>query len=196
MFDVVDQGMDVISRGAFMKSLEKRMPRLLWQHNMQEPIGAIDVAKEDDRGLFVKGRILKDIQKGAAAIPLIKHRILDSMSIGYRTTMAEPEAGGRVRRLIEVDLWEVSFVTMPMNMHAKITGIKDAEGNFSKRALEEALRDAGLSRAEAKAVTHGGFPELHALRDAGAAAEKEARRDENYAALMQEINKLKENIRG
>ena len=94
VFDVVDLGMDVVAKGAFAKSLAVRKPKMLWQHSMADPIGVWDEIREDERGLYVKGRLLKDVQKGREAIALIKALAIDGMSIGYRTIEAIDEAGG------------------------------------------------------------------------------------------------------
>ena len=110
VFGIVDQGMDVVERGAFAKSLTAgRKVKMLWQHDMGQPIGGWDEIKEDERGLFVKGRILKDVQKGREAMALMKAGAIDSMSIGYRAINATEEGGGSIRKLLEVDLFEVSL---------------------------------------------------------------------------------------
>jgi HK97 family phage prohead protease len=124
VFDVVDLGMDSVSRGAFAKSLAARKPKMLWQHDMGQPIGVWDEVREDERGLFVKGRLLKDVQKGREAMALLKAGAIDGMSIGYRTVEASAEAGGRVRKLMEVELHEITILTKPMLPLAKVTSIK------------------------------------------------------------------------
>jgi len=63
VFGVVDQGMDVVERGAFAKSLGKRKVKMLWQHDTAQVIGVWDEIKEDERGLYVKCRVLKTCRK-------------------------------------------------------------------------------------------------------------------------------------
>ena len=163
IFGVVDQGMDVVERGAFTKSLGSgRKVKLLWQHDMSQPIGVWDEIKEDERGLFVKGRILKDVQKGKEAMALMRAGAIDSMSIGYRTIEAMDEGNGRVRKLMEVELHEVSLVTFPMLPDAVITDVKSIK---TIREFEKALRDAGFSQKEAKAIAADGFSGLTMHRD-------------------------------
>lgn len=63
VFGVKDSHGDIVIPGAFTKSLTNwsqkgRLPAMLWQHNMREPIGVYKEMREDDRGLFVKGRLL------------------------------------------------------------------------------------------------------------------------------------------
>lgn len=188
VFGVVDQGMDVVERGAFAKSLGSgRKVKMLWQHNMSDPIGVWDEIREDERGLYVKGRLLKEVQKGREAMALLKVGAIDSMSIGYRTIEAVPEANGRVRKLTEVDLFEVSLVTFPMLPDAKITSVKSIT---TEREFEQFLRDAGYSRKEAAAITLHGYKAIATQRD----AEDEASSGLN--ALLSSLSKLKETING
>jgi len=63
VFGVVDSYSDVVVRGAFTSSLSRwkekgRLPAMLWQHQMSEPIGIYTEMREDDVGLYVKGRLL------------------------------------------------------------------------------------------------------------------------------------------
>jgi len=165
VFDVVDLGMDVVAKGAFTKSLGSgRRVKMLWQHSMADPIGVWDEVREDDRGLFVKGRLLKDVQKGRETMALLKAGAIDGMSIGYRTIEAMAEAGGRVRKLLEIELHEISIVTNPMLPSATVTSVKSIT---TEREFEAFLRDAGYSRKEATALTLHGFRGLNNLRDAG-----------------------------
>lgn len=189
VFGVLDQGMDVVERGAFVKSLASgRKVKMLWQHDMAQPIGTWDEIREDERGLYVKGRLLKDVQKGREAMALLKAGAIDSMSIGYRTIESAPEANGRVRKLLEVDLFEVSLVTFPMLPDAKITSVKAIR---TEREFEQFLRDAGYSRKEAAAITLHGFKAIDPQREAVA-------EDVNAGlkALVHQINQLQEKING
>lgn len=189
VFGIVDQGMDVVERGAFVKSLGSgRRVKMLWQHDTSQPIGVWDEIREDERGLYVKGRLLKDVQKGREAIALIKSGAIDEMSIGYRTIEAVSEANGRVRKLTEVDLFEVSLVTFPMLPDAKITSVKSIT---TEREFEQFLRDAGYSRKEAAAITLHGFKAITSQRDA-VAEDAQA----GLQALLDQINRLQEKING
>lgn len=164
VFEVVDNGLDVVSRGAFRKSLDVRKPKMLWQHEPGEPIGFWDEVREDEKGLYVKGRIFKDIPRGAHAITAFRKGSMDSLSIGYSAKQASPEGGGRVRRLDEIELFEISLVTFPMLDEARAQ-VKSIDWT-NKRDIEAGLRDAfRLSQSEAKAFIASGFAGLAAKRD-------------------------------
>ncbi|MEN9408711.1 MAG: hypothetical protein RL216_685 [Pseudomonadota bacterium] len=124
LFGVADRGGDVVLPGAYAASL-KRMAaeggrvRMLWQHDPGQPIGVWDEVREDGRGLWVKGRLLTELERGREAAALLAAGALDGMSIGYRTVRAERGPKGR-RLLAEVELWEVSLVTFPMLPAARV----------------------------------------------------------------------------
>lgn len=128
VFDNVDRGKDMIRPGAFKKSLaENGMPQLLYQHEMKEVVGVITHAAEDSRGLKVKGEMPKaDRFVSDRLYPRLKHRSIKSMSIGYRVPPggSERRKSDGVRLLKEIDLFECSFVTIPMNPRATVTNVK------------------------------------------------------------------------
>ena len=183
VFGIVDQGMDVVERGAFGKSIGSgRKVKMLWQHDQHKVIGVWDEVKEDERGLFVSGRLLKGVAQAEEAMVLMRNGAIDSMSIGYRTIEAIPEGGGRIRKLMEVELHEISLVTFPMLPDAKVTAMKSVT---TEREFEAFLRDAGYSRKEATAIALHGFKGLTGLRDAGSDDG-----DEGAKALLQSLENL------
>lgn len=118
VFGVRDRGGDVVMPGAYAASLARMAAsggrvRMLWQHDQGQPIGVWDEVVEDAQGLRVKGRLLTEVEKGREAAALMAAGAVDGLSIGYRTIRAEklPEGG---RKLLELELWEVSLVTFPM----------------------------------------------------------------------------------
>lgn len=120
-----DKGGDTVAKGAYAASLKQlaargEKVRMLWQHDPAQPIGVWEDVHEDDHGLFVKGRILRDVARGREALALLKAGAVDGLSIGYRTLRAEKSAQG-TRKLLELDLWEVSLVTFPMQVDARIS---------------------------------------------------------------------------
>ena len=149
-----DLGNDVIEKGAFAKSIKKRTHKgvkLLYQHKSDMPIGVFDEIKEDDHGLYIKGRLALKTQAGAEAYELLKMGALDGLSIGFRVNPKEVsyDKRGNKRIIKEVDLMEVSLVTFPMNPQATVRSIKGQE--ISIREWENGMRDAfNLSRSEAK----------------------------------------------
>ena len=147
LFGVPDQNGDIVERGAFAASLARlkeagRNVKLLWQHDPQQPIGVWDKVFEDEKGLRVKGRLITEVARGAEGAALMAAGAIDGLSIGYKTIRSEKEGAGR--RLIELDLWEVSLVTFPMLPEARAS----ASAPDPEAEIIEALSDA-LSGARA-----------------------------------------------
>ena len=177
VFDVVDDWDDVIVRGAFAETLQKKTPVMLWQHDSAEPIGVYERIREDEIGLWLEGRLLLDIEKGREAHILLKNRAIRGLSIGFLPLAWEWETrdNKRVRVLKDIDLWEVSLVTFPANPKAVVDEVKTVRG------LENFLRDAGLSRSEAKAA-------LAAIR---ADSQRDAEAEEAKKAALNLISKMR-----
>ena len=161
IFGNTDRDGDVVARGAFADSLKARLPALLWQHNAKEPIGRFDEVREDDKGLYVKGRLSMS-GRGREAYELLKMGALDGLSIGFVTREANREAKSGVRTITRAELMEVSLVTFPANELARVQNVKSEHRQAIEpiediRSFERMLRDNGFSRSRAKAITAKGF---------------------------------------
>ncbi|HGF8890775.1 TPA: HK97 family phage prohead protease [Yersinia enterocolitica] len=174
VFGVKDSYDDIVVPGAFIKSLnawrdKNALPAMLWQHRMDEPIGIYTEMKEDDVGLFVKGRLLIDddpLAKRAHAH--MKAGSLTGLSIGYMLKDWEYDRNKEAFLLKEIDLWEVSPVTFPSNDEARVSDVKSAFARGetpSPKSIERVLRDVGLSRTQAKAFMAEGYGAI-SLREA------------------------------
>lgn len=122
-----DHGDDIVCSGAFAESLKTvGLPKLLWQHKMDEPpIGEIHEAKEDGKGLWFKASIPKDQGETVKRIITgVKRRWINSTSIGYATARSERRKSDGARMLRKVKLYEISLVNMPMNPLATIDRVK------------------------------------------------------------------------
>lgn len=193
-FNNVDAYGDVIVPGAFAETLKKaresgNWPAMLLQHgggmlgggDDAMPVGVWTDMREDEKGLWVEGK-LADTQRGRDTYALLKmtpRPAITGLSIGYRaiewTMRAKPEDPRRT--LKKVELLEVSLVTFPANERARVQSVKSLdELTVSEiRELEAALREKGLSRADAvKAIS--GLKEFF-RRDAGDTDETGAREE-------------------
>ena len=168
VFGNVDWYNDVILPGAFAKSLEKwaeknKMPPVLWNHNDGEPIGVYTNIYEDSKGLFVEGRLLiDDVPRAKSTHALLKAGAIDGLSIGYKTKKANQQTNG-IRELIELDLGEISIVTMPANEQSLITSVKSKleEGELpTLPEFEKFLRESGFSKTQSTAIAGKGLRHL------------------------------------
>ena len=155
VFGNVDSYKEIVAKGAFNDSLaslksQGRMPALLWQHRSGEPIGVYTEMREDETGLFVRGKLALKTARGAEAHELMKMKALSGLSIGFMTREDSYDKVTGVRTLKKVDLWECSIVTFPANDAARVSGVKNIESIESLSDAESFLRDAGgLSKSEA-----------------------------------------------
>jgi Escherichia/Staphylococcus phage prohead protease len=122
IFGRPDRGGDIVKAGAFARSL-KRGPAsvpLLWQHAPARPIGRVEYLKEDRRGLRVIAR-LSDGAAGREAAALLGEGTVKGLSFGYRVRAAQGEGP---RELTELELVEVSLVTLPMQPRARVHAVE------------------------------------------------------------------------
>lgn len=188
----LDLGGDVITKAAVEDWLNStgadHKMTALWQHNMSEPIGVTTKMLVDDTGLYVEGELTLGVQRADEARKLAKVGALKGLSIGFMVKDREYKDDG-VRLIKSLDILEYSFVTMPMNPQAKITGIKSASESLvnillscdSIRALERTLRDeVGASNSEAKRL----ISHVKSLCDVDSDEQKQLA---NIAASLQSI---------
>lgn len=178
IFGNVDLGGDIIIPGAFKKSLARHksagsVPAMFWMHQADKVPGAWHEMREDDKGLYVKGELV-DTPLGNEMRTLLDKKAVRGLSIGYQTIERDFDKDGN-RLLKELDLWEVSIVSLAMNPLAQVDKIKSpllrlsAAGEYvpTARELEHSLRDVGCSKSVARAVVSrlyddeaGGMPDL------------------------------------
>lgn len=95
---------------------------LLWAHDPARPVGAVIEAREDDAGLFIRGKLTLSTTDGSEAHALLRDRAVTGLSIGFRRLSDEPTTGGR--RILAADLKEISLVSLPSNETARITEVR------------------------------------------------------------------------
>lgn len=117
LFGKRDTGRDIILPGAFARTIAAQTAPLplFWQHRPEFRIGWVERIREDARGLRVIARI--DNPEGGAAVA-IKRGTVTGLSFGYRARRFT--RGPEGRDLSEIDLFEVSLVTHPMQHAARV----------------------------------------------------------------------------
>lgn len=165
-FNNIDSYGDIIVPGAFKSAVNyaKRTgdyPAMMIQHGAEgyTPVGVFTKMVEDEKGLYVEGK-LADTERGREYYTLMKMEprpAIKGMSIGYFTKKAEYPTEdnkksfpkGCYRKILDVELVEISLVTVPANKKATVTGVKS---EFIVRDAERALKEAGYSASEAKTI--------------------------------------------
>lgn len=180
LWDKVDSYGEVVVEGAFTKSLKawrrlKRPIPMLWQHQSDKPIGVWTDFEEDGKGLKLAGKLNLETQRGTEAWSDVKMQAVTGLSIGYYEIKADPYDynNSEPRKLIELDLREVSPVTFPALREAQIDAVKArlARGErLTVREFEGLLREKlRLSRSDAEEIAGLGY-KAWLQRDVGPAA--------------------------
>lgn len=125
-----DRVRDIVAPGAFTRSLAEHkargtMPAMLLSHDPAAVAGAWESVVETPQGLTVAGRLTLGTTTGDETYALARSKALTGLSIGFRTVKATRLPGG-IRRLDEVDLYEISLVAVPASPNATITSVKSA----------------------------------------------------------------------
>ena len=170
VFGVVDFDDDIVAPGAFAKSLAAHKlkgtrPVMAWQHDSAQIPGVWEECTEDEYGLFLRGRLLKDeVAIAREAYALLKNNAISGLSVGMRVLLDEVDRASGIRTIKEAELWEVSLVTFPANDYSRVDRVKSITAINDVTSLERYLRDAGASRKEARDTI---YRVKKSLRDAG-----------------------------
>ena len=146
VFGNVDAYGDVVVKGAFAETLKdweksgNTMP-LLYSHRFDDPdynIGAILEAKEDDHGLWVKGKLDLDSPKGAQVYRLLKGRRLNQLSYAYDVTDGGPvqKDGEHYYELRGLKAYEISLTPIGANQETEVLAVKAATEALSGKPLK------------------------------------------------------------
>ena len=169
----------IIAPAAFDASLAEHaangtMPAMLAQHRMSDVLGRwkrIEPREQNaTRGLWCEGAFELATQLGREYNALIKPDptpALNGLSVGFEPDWDAIEWVDDVLVFHRVNLWEISIVTFPANQSARIENARGGLDVKTERDLELALRDAGRSRSEARAIASRFKPKAEpAPRDA------------------------------
>lgn len=107
-----------------------RLPMpLLWQHNHEQPVGHVEFAEPNEKGIPFRARIARVADEGALKARLdeawqsVKANLVRAVSIGFRPIEHASIDGGGVRYL-KWEWVELSLVTIPANPEATIHTIR------------------------------------------------------------------------
>jgi len=190
LFDIPNEFDEIVLPGAFKRTLHKhpkKRIRMLRQHQQREIIGVWQKIVEDDKGLFVRGKLLTELSIAKESLILMKEGALDSLSIGFRTIKDQFNTVKKLRELIELQLFEISLVAIPAQLGALITSVRELgpDDILTKRDLENALRDAGFSDSASRYISAGWEPP--AQRDAGGGYDDLADRISAFAKTVKTV---------
>ena len=159
----IDHARDRTLDGAYQKSIEQHMkngtmPKMFWMHNAHSiPVGKWIEMREDEKGLFMRGKLFTKSPEAIAIHEAASEGALDSFSIGYIEVDSKYNSSHGCNDLIELDIKEVSWVTFACNEASLLQSIKSHmdDGELpSKAELRELFKTTGwFSKRQVERIT-------------------------------------------
>lgn len=111
----VDRAGDVVSTQVWEKGIQNYLknPIILAQHDHDDPVGRMVDYRVDSKGLWIKARV----SAAAEIFNLVKDKVLTAFSIGFRVIDAEYNAASEIFMVKELELVEISIVSVPCNQN-------------------------------------------------------------------------------
>ena len=141
---------DVIARGAFTETIQKRKESghpfpLCWNHDLNQIIGFVDPVDIEDteKGPLMKKASFFNTPLAQEKREIVKSGVVYQFSFAYEVLEAGPttlDDGVKANELKKLELFEVSIVPIPANPRAEVTDIKAGRRNSAKDA--DAIREA------------------------------------------------------
>jgi HK97 family phage prohead protease len=179
-----DLGGDIVAPGAFTQSIAQQGAGFpfLWHHNASLPLGVARVS-DQQKGLYMTAQLVMEDRMARVALAHAKAGSTKGLSIGFDVIKSSPGPNG-TRVLNEIRLWEISQVSLPMNVDATVTAAKSLD--YIAPMLSQ-LTDADLSDRETIAQLLGINAELKRLLK----APKESSDAPELARLQAVVDALK-----
>jgi HK97 family phage prohead protease len=145
---------DVVLPKSFEKSIGMYMdnPVLLYQHNWDSIIGSVCEYQITDKGLYIKAKIsnAKDVEDIRTKI---REGTLRTLSIGYNEVESDYDEQTKTKVVKELDLLEISVVTIPANPQSKFKPVEvdagsEGEGKSLVKEKLEKVFGEGISLTE------------------------------------------------
>jgi len=147
---------DIIEPGAFTNTLKKREESghpfpLCFNHDFSAVIGAVDSVKDTENGPYIEAHFL-DTQLAQDVRKMLMSGAIYQFSFAYdvlgaREPNEEEKKAGVTNVLTEVEVFEVSVVTVPANQNAVATEVKaitpeTKQGKRNSKADEDVIAEA------------------------------------------------------
>jgi len=145
VWDTVDAYESTFKRGAFAKTIQERGDKVKVYYNHDALIGRSLEIREDEHGVFVRGKLSLGVQQAADVFTFLRDGTLTGLSFGFQVIKEAYQEG--VRQIQEVRLFEYGPVDFPANDKALITGYRAERliaGEARAMSFAETLDDATL----------------------------------------------------
>ena len=146
---------DIIEPGAFTETIKKRAESghpfpLCFNHDFSAVIGAVDSIKDTEKGPYIEAHFL-DTQLAQDVRKMLQSESIYQFSFAYdvlkaRAPYEEEAKAGVLNVLQELEVFEISVVTVPANQNAVVTEVKantpeTKSGRRNSKADEDVITD-------------------------------------------------------
>ena len=147
----IDRSGDVIPSAVWEAGLKNYLknPIILSQHDYDDPVGRMVEHKIDSKGLWVKARI----SAAAEIFNLVKDGVLTAFSVGFRIMDAEYNAVAEVFMIKELELVEISIVSVPCNQNTVFSLAKAFDNAEDYSKFKEQFAPNGTSAKGLESTT-------------------------------------------
>jgi HK97 family phage prohead protease/HK97 family phage major capsid protein len=139
-----DRTGDIVLPEAWVKGIDnfRRNPILLYQHDHNKPIGRVKNITVDKKGIFVEATVSNAAENQHGVKTLIQDGVLKSFSVGFKIKDADYERATDAFTIKDVELLEISVVSVPANQNSLFSVRKSFEEDtmyedFKKQFIEE-----------------------------------------------------------
>ena len=148
----MDRSGDVVPTSVWEKGIQNYLknPIILAQHDYDDPIGRMVDYKVDSKGLWVKARISAAAEE---VFGLIKDKVLTAFSIGFKILDAEYNSAAEVFVIKELELVEISVVSVPCNQNTLFDLSKAFDNATDYKKFKEQFAPKGESAKGLESTT-------------------------------------------
>ena len=203
---------DIVAPGAFTETFKKRAESghpfpLCFNHDFSSVIGAVDKVEDTEKGPYIEAHFI-DTQLAQDVRKMLLSGAIYQFSFAYdilnaRQPDAEEKKAGVTQVLTELEVFEISVVTVPANQNAVATEVKAVEpetkqGRRNRKADEDVIKEIiGLAQSlldEPADDNQNTEDEAEPTPETNAAAEesKGAENAKKAEALLEKIKTVKE----
>ena len=146
---------DIIEPGAFTQTIAKRKESghpfpLCWNHDFDKVIGVVDSVEETENGPYIEAHFL-DTELAQDVRKFVQSGAVYQFSFAYDVLKArepneEEKKAGVKNVLQDLEVFEVSVVTVPANQNAVVTDVKAICETETKSGRRNSKADEGIIR--------------------------------------------------
>ena len=147
----IDRSGDVVPSSVWEKGIQNYLknPIILSQHDYDDPVGRMTDYRVDSKGLWIKARV----SAAAEIFSLVKDKVLTAFSVGFRIMDAEYNAAAEVFMIKELELVEISIVSVPCNQNTVFNLSKAFDNTEDYSKFKEQFAPDGTSAKGLESTT-------------------------------------------